>query len=256
MTISKQSLASKACPKCGQQNRASFHCCHYCGYVFPKPRKKLKLSRADIGMIVGAILGLGWGILRLWDLLGVFGIIGGLLSGGYVGYGLAYGPKFDAQIAVIGCVVGAILGLLDVLVKQDTATIAQPFTTVVALAVISGILWKDMFVGTRNIRIAGIVGAIVGILFMLIIIKIPQSNDVTIGMQIITMFEVGMLGALAGVGVVYEPWTVLTSGVFIGVLSWYGFQFDPRPIIELPQKIVWGLWIASAGNGARHIPGR
>jgi ribosomal protein L32 len=74
MTVGEKRLTYQTCPQCGQQNRAAFHCCHHCGYVFPKARKKLKLTGEDMGEIVGALLGLISGLL-LWDELRLLGAI-------------------------------------------------------------------------------------------------------------------------------------------------------------------------------------
>jgi ribosomal protein L37E len=66
MTVGENNTTYQICPQCGQQNRSSFHCCHHCGFVFPKASKKLRLPTARAGMIGGAALGLAFGLL-LWE---------------------------------------------------------------------------------------------------------------------------------------------------------------------------------------------
>lgn len=251
MNIGKKRFRYRTCPQCGERNRSSFHCCHHCGYVFPKTSGKLKLTTAEIGMIVGAVFGLVGGLL-LWDVLRLFGVISLFFGGGLLGYSLCSGPKANVRSAFTGLVVGAILGILGLIIQGGSVGLVEIAAALSSLPLSGALAWKGMFMGTRAIRTGGVVGALGGVIAA-IVMMVTRNNDIGVGMALVAMCGFAFLGVITGMGVVYKPWFVLVLGIVLGVASWVGWQFDPAPIIELPKHLVGGLIKAGGFVGFQRV---
>jgi hypothetical protein len=202
--------------------------------------------------VIGAILGVCFGLL--WKEFNIFPIMLGVLGGAYFGYGLSFGPKADVYVALIGLFVGGGLSVLRLIIQGNIAYLNQELILMGVLAILSSIAWKGMFIGTRNIRIGGVVGTIAGML--LFFFNYPMRNDnVTTGLHIVTAIEFAPLGTIVGIGLVYKPWFALSLGVILGISSWFGFGFGSDLSVNLPQRIVFGLCIAGAMSGVSHVMG-
>jgi len=267
MTEGEKHPLYKTCPQCGEQNRATFHLCQHCGYIFPetyknganeKKSKKSKLKSAEIGLIVGAGLGLFVGLLWHirgnieWEILRSSAVMLMLVfAGGFFGCGLCSGSRAEVRSALAGLVVGAILGILGIIIQGGAKDFTEIIFTMTFLPLTSGLAWKGMTMGTRNMRIGGAVGAITGAIAA-IVITATRGDNVMIGtMTSILMFTFG--GIIPGIGFVAHPWQTLFLGILIGISSWVGWQSDPSPIIELPTNLVSGLIRAGGLWGGQYI---
>jgi len=209
------------------------------------------MTTAEIGTIVGAVLGLACGLL-LWGELKMLGIILFFFAGVMGGYGLCSGPKTNVRSALTGFVVGAVLGILGTIVQGSSISPAQIALGLFSLSFCSALAWKGMFTGTRAIRTGGAVGAIGGVIAAILVV-VTRHNDIGVGMALISMCGFAFLGAIAGMGVVYRPWFVLVLGIALGIANWVGWPFDPAPIIELPKHLVGGLIKAGGFVGFQRV---